>query len=93
MIEYDEPGIINVGSGEDLTIGELAEVVRQAVGFEGPIVYDTSKPDGMPRKLMDVSRLRALGWAPAIGLRPGIASTYAWYLAHSRAGVADPARV
>src|SRR5271165_1236935 len=85
MIEYDEPEIINIGSGEDLTIAELAEIVRGVVGFEGRIGYDKTKPDGTPRKLLDVSRLRALGWAPKIGLREGIAGTYAWYLAHARA--------
>jgi len=89
MRDYDEPGIINIGSGGDLTIAELAEMVRAAVGFDGRIVYDKTKPDGTPRKLLDVSRLRALGWAPKIGLKEGIASTYAWYLAH----VNDPARV
>jgi len=89
MQDYDQPGIINVGSGEDLTIAELAEMVRQVVGFDGRIVYDQTKPDGTPRKLLDVSRLRALGWAPKIGLKEGIDSTYAWYLAH----VNDHARV
>lgn len=93
MVEYDEPGIINVGSGEDLTIAELAELVRHAVGFEGRITYDANKPDGTRRKLMDVSRLRALGWRPKIGLREGIAATYEWYLAQTAAAVADRARV
>jgi GDP-L-fucose synthase len=83
MMDYDEPGIINIGSGEDLTIGELAKIVSQVVGFEGRIAYDTTKPDGTPRKLMDVSRLRALGWSPKIGLKEGIGSTYAWYLANA----------
>jgi GDP-L-fucose synthase len=83
MTDYDEPGIINIGSGEDLTISELANIVSQVVGFEGRIAYDTTKPDGTPRKLMDVSRLRALGWSPKIDLKEGIGSTYAWYLANA----------
>ena len=84
MCDYDEPEIINIGSGEDLTIAELAELVRRAVGFTGSIVYDKTKPDGTPRKLLDVSRLRAQGWAPKIGLEEGIAGTYAWYRAGER---------
>jgi len=84
MCDYDEPEIINIGSGEDLTIAELAELVRRVVGFTGSIVYDKTKPDGTPRKLLDVSRLRAQGWAPKIGLEEGITGTYAWYLAHQQ---------
>jgi len=80
MQEYDSPEIINVGTGEDLTIRELAELVSGVVGFTGSITYDTSKPDGTPRKLLDVSRIKATGWTPKIPLREGIAETYRWYL-------------
>jgi len=80
MQEYDSPEIINVGSGEDLTIRELAELVSGVVGFTGSIAYDTSKPDGTRRKLLDVSRIKATGWTPKIPLREGIAETYRWYL-------------
>jgi GDP-L-fucose synthase len=73
---------VNIGSGEDVTIRELTEAVCEVVGFEGDIVNDTSKPDGTPRKLMSASRLRAMGWAPKIGLKDGIAQTYRWFLAH-----------
>lgn len=93
MLDYEEAGIINVGTGEDLTIGELARVISEEVGFEGRIVYDTAKPDGTPRKLMDVSRLRAMGWSPQIGLKEGISSTYAWYLAHHGTAAPEHARV
>lgn len=82
MERYDEPGHINVGSGEDLTIRELAEMVRDIVHPRASLVFDTSKPDGTPRKLLDVSRLRALGWRPRIPLRDGVRLTYEWYLAH-----------
>ena len=80
LSSYDDPAPINVGTGVDLSIRELAEMVREVVGFEGEIVWDSSKPDGTPRKLLDVSRIKALGWEPRIGLREGIASTYEWYL-------------
>ena len=73
-------GMLNVGSGEDLTIRDLAELVRTVVGYEGEVEWDASKPDGTPRKLMDVSRLRGLGWAPAVGLEDGLRRTYRWYL-------------
>jgi GDP-L-fucose synthase len=77
---YDGEGIVNVGCGEDVTIRELAELVKSAVGFEGEIVWDASKPDGTPRKLLDVSRLRELGWTrERIPLAEGIRSTYAWF--------------
>jgi GDP-L-fucose synthase len=77
---YDQPEPINVGVGEDVTIRELAELVARVVGYTGAISNDLTKPDGTPRKLLDVSRLRALGWKPAIDLEPGVTSTYAWYL-------------
>jgi GDP-L-fucose synthase len=79
MRNYSSGQIINVGSGDEVTIGELARVIGEVVGFKGEIVYDGSKPDGTPRKLMDSSRLRALGWKPEVGLREGIARTYEWF--------------
>jgi len=78
--KYDSPEIINVGSGEDLTIRELAGLICDVVGFDGALTWDKSKPDGTPRKLLDVSKLRALGWKPTIPLREGIARTYDWFL-------------
>ncbi len=71
---------INVGSGVDCTIRELAEIMKDVVGFQGKLVFDASKPDGTPRKLMDVSRLRALGWEYSISLKDGLKTTYEWYL-------------
>lgn len=80
MEVYDDSEIINVGTGEDLTIAELAEMVSAVVGFQGALRYDTSKPDGTPRKLLDTSKIRALGWAPTITLQDGIEQSYRWYL-------------
>jgi len=77
---YDSADTINVGVGEDLTIRELAEMVADVVGYGGAIVQDASKPDGTPRKLLDVSRINDLGWRAKIPLRDGIASTYKWFL-------------
>jgi GDP-L-fucose synthase len=77
---YSDDSHVNVGSGEDLSILELAQIVADVVGFEGEIELDSSKPDGTPRKLMDSNKLRAMGWGPRIGLREGIAATYDWYL-------------
>jgi GDP-L-fucose synthase len=77
---------LNVGTGEDVTIRELAELVREVVAPGVALRFDTSKPDGMPRKLLDVSRLHALGWHHRIGLREGIASTYEWYEEHAQRG-------
>jgi len=79
MREYDEEEIINVGTGTDLTIAELCDLVQEVTGYRGEVTYDTSKPDGTPRKLLDVSRLLGLGWRPSIGLREGIEQTYRWY--------------
>ncbi len=76
---YDSPEIVNVGWGEDISIRELVEMISEVVGFEGEIVFDASKPDGTPRKLLDVSKLNALGWRPRISLRDGIARTYEWF--------------
>jgi GDP-L-fucose synthase len=80
--KYDSPEIINVGCGEDVSIRELAELICDAVGFDGELDWDTTKPDGTPRKLLDVSKLRALGWKPTITLQDGIARTYQWFLAN-----------
>lgn len=79
---YSDEAHVNVGSGQDLTILELTEMVCAIVGFEGRIVHDLGKADGTPRKLMSAERLRAMGWAPRIGLRDGIAQTYRWFLDH-----------
>ena len=82
MRRYSELEHVNVGTGEDLSIGELAGMVRDVVHPEAVILYDASKPDGTPRKLLDVSRLHALGWRHRIDLREGIATTFAWFLEH-----------
>ena len=81
---YDEPGPINVGTGEDLTIAELADLVRSIVYPEAKIVFDRSRPDGTPRKLLDVSRIRDLGWRHRIELEEGIRGTYAWFVERQR---------
>lgn len=78
--KYDSPEIINVGCGEDISIRELAELICDVVGFKGELSWDASKPDGTPRKLLDVSKLTKLGWRPTISLREGIARTYEWFL-------------
>jgi len=83
---YDEPEPINIGVGEDLPIRELAELVADVVGYEGELAFDTSKPDGTPRKLLDVSRIHALGWRAEIALREGLEQTYAWYREQEAAG-------
>lgn len=77
--KYDSPEIVNVGWGEDISIRELAELICEIVGFRGEISWDHQKPDGTPRKLLDVSKLRRLGWSPTISLRDGIAQTYDWF--------------
>jgi GDP-L-fucose synthase len=79
---YSDEAPINVGCGADVTIAELAEKVRMAVGFDGRLRFDPDRPDGTPRKLLDISRLSALGWRPRIGLDEGLAATYRWYLDH-----------
>lgn len=83
MQNYSSPDIINVGWGKDLSIRELAELISAVVGFEGRLEFDSSKPDGTPRKLLDTTRLQALGWQPSIALRAGIEATYRWYVAQS----------
>ncbi len=79
MNTYDSDEIVNIGWGQDITIRELAEVVRSVVGFTGGVEFDHSKPDGTPRKLLDVERLTRLGWRPRVDLRAGIEATYAWF--------------
>ena len=78
--KYDSPDIINLGYGEDISIRELAELICDIVGFKGELAWDTTKPDGTPRKLLDVSKIHALGWGHQIGLREGITRTYEWFL-------------
>jgi GDP-L-fucose synthase len=80
MQHYDEPEIVNVGTGQDVTIAELAQLMARCVGYGGRFCYDDSKPDGTPRKLLDVSRLHALGWRHTVSLEAGIQSTYQWFL-------------
>jgi GDP-L-fucose synthase len=79
---YDSPQTINIGVGEDLSIRDLSQLIADIVGYTGVLVQDPSKPDGTPKKLLDVSRLNALGWAAQTPLRDGIARTYAWFLEH-----------
>ena len=81
MRHYDDPRVINVGVGEDIAIGDLAALVREVAGYRGEIRYDSSKPDGTPRKLLDVSRLHALGWRARRELREGVRETFEWYTA------------
>ncbi|SRR6266446_1724678 len=80
--KYDSPEIINVGCGEDVSIRELAELICDVVGFGGELAWDTTKPDGTPRKLLDINKLRALGWKPTITLHDGVAQTYQWFRAN-----------
>ena len=77
---YNSPEIVNIGCGEDVSIRELAEMVCDVLGYEGELVFDPSKPDGTPRKLMNVGRLLSLGWKPRIGLQDGIRDAYEWFL-------------
>ena len=83
MNNYNDSEIINIGIGEDLSILELANVVKECVGYNGAIVWDSLKPDGTPRKLLDVSKIRALGWRHGTNLKEGIKCTYDWYKANS----------
>jgi GDP-L-fucose synthase len=76
MDSYNSPDIVNIGTGTDITIAELAHLIMETVGYEGELVFDTEKPDGTPRKVLDVSRLNNLGWKPSIGLREGIRDVY-----------------
>jgi GDP-L-fucose synthase len=86
MQHYEEGGPINVGVGRDLSIGELARLIADVVGFRGEVLFDPSHPDGAPRKLLDCSRVSALGWRPRTPLAVGLERTYAWYRHHVRAG-------
>jgi GDP-L-fucose synthase len=79
MLKYNEPEPINVGTGEDVTIKELANIISNVVGFTGGIDWDTSKPNGTPRKVLNVDKMKSLGWEPKIDLKEGIKSTYEWY--------------
>lgn len=83
MQNYESEQLINVGWGEDVTIRDLADMVAQVVGFNGRLHFDASKPDGTPRKLLDASRLKNLGWQPRISLQEGLTSTYRWFLGHA----------
>ena len=80
--KYDSPEIINIGCGEDVTIRDLARLICDVVGFDGELVWDKTKPDGTPRKLLDATRIRELGWQPRVSLRNGITKTYEWFLAN-----------
>ena len=80
MEQYEDEGIVNIGVGEDISIADLAGLVGEAVGYQGEIVYDSSKPDGTPRKLVDTSKINGLGWQAGISLQEGIKSTYQWFL-------------
>jgi len=82
---YDEPDLVNIGCGEDVTIRELAETVCDVLGFDGSLEFDSSKPDGTPRKLLDISKIKSLGWSPKISLRDGIADAYRWFIANQGA--------
>jgi GDP-L-fucose synthase len=84
MQSYDDEPLVNVGCGEDISISELAALVGRIVGYDGAVVFDKSKPDGTPRKLLDVSRLGSLGWRPRIRLEDGIRTTYDWYRSNAR---------
>jgi GDP-L-fucose synthase len=79
---YDGEDIVNVGWGKDVTIRELADLIRSTVGFVGSVEFDRTKPDGTPRKLLDIRRLQEIGWSPRIGLEDGLSSTYEWFLGH-----------
>jgi GDP-L-fucose synthase len=87
METYDAAEHLNVGTGEDLTIAELAQKVAQVVGYTGQIRFDPARPDGTPRKLLDVSRIHSLGWRAMIPLEEGIRSTYDWLCTHAAAAV------
>lgn len=80
MENYNEQGHINIGSGQDISIKELVEMIKDVIGFKGDLIWDTSKPDGMPRKLMDSSRIIKMGWKPKLDLRTGLSKTYQWYI-------------
>jgi GDP-L-fucose synthase len=83
MEQYDGPGLVNVGCGQDMTIAELAQTIKQVVGFAGDIVFDTTKPDGTPQKLLDLTKINALGWQVKTPLEVGLRKTYEWYVMHA----------
>lgn len=85
MEYYNGTDIVNIGTGSDIAIGDLAGLVKKAVGYTGEVVFDTTKPDGTPRKLVDIGRISALGWLPEIDLEQGIADTYQWFLDNANA--------
>lgn len=80
MERYEKKEFLNIGTGEDISIKKLATLIKEIVGYKGALVFDTSKPDGMPRKLLDAGKIRALGWAPKVALADGLKQTYEWYL-------------
>lgn len=80
MKNYNSPEIINIGVGSDISIKDLAELIKRTIGFNGEIIWDSSKPDGTPRKLMDVSKINTLGWKSSLSLEDGIKNTYNWFL-------------
>ncbi|MGH7688753.1 MAG: GDP-L-fucose synthase [Gemmatimonadaceae bacterium] len=86
MQRHDGSEIMNIGCGEDVAIGELAQLVAEVVGYRGKIVFDASKPDGTPRKLLDVTRLKSLGWVPTLSLADGVRTTYEWFVGHHARG-------
>jgi GDP-L-fucose synthase len=83
MENYDQELFLNIGTGEDISIKDLALMIKDIVGFEGELTFDSSKPDGTPRKLMDIARIKALGWTPSIGLREGIEQVYEQEVKHA----------
>jgi GDP-L-fucose synthase len=82
MEHYDDKQIINIGVGKDISIADLAGLVKQVVGYQGKVIYDPRRPDGTPRKLVDVTRINELGWRAGISLQEGIKDTYQWFLGH-----------
>ncbi len=90
MEHYNQPEIVNVGTGSDVTIKQLVEIIKRITGFNGTLQFDSSKPDGTPRKLLDVSRLTALGWRPRFALEEGVADTYRWFLEHHAEATCAP---
>jgi GDP-L-fucose synthase len=82
MESYDDSEIINVGTGKDMTIKELVKLVSNIVGYTGEVQWDTSKPNGTPRKVLNIDKIKSLGWNPKIGIHDGLYKTYQWYLTH-----------
>jgi GDP-L-fucose synthase len=91
LIEQRETGVFNVGHGEDLSVRELANLIAGVVGYDGPVKWDSSRPDGTPRKLLDSSKIRATGWAPTISLEDGLRSVYDWFREASERNLARAA--